>query len=130
MPSFTIDSSTVRGAIFDHPEVLTDRFLDQAKAAIAQAGENLVSARLAHVLKNPTGYYESRIRTDRSMDDYVVHDSRVVYGPWLEGTGSMNFPVTRFPGYRTFRIVRQQLEAHIDRIINKEVRLYLRSLND
>lgn len=25
------------------------------------------------------------------------------YGPWLEGVGSRNFPVTRFPGYHALR---------------------------
>jgi hypothetical protein len=33
-----------------------------------------------------------------------------VYGPWLEGVGSRNFPVTRFRGYHAFRVAAQELK--------------------
>jgi hypothetical protein len=52
-----------------------------------------------------------------------VHDDGVIYGPWLEGTGSRNAPVTRFPGYGSFRRASQQLDREIggiaDRILTR-----------
>jgi hypothetical protein len=80
---------------------------------------------LMEVLQHPTGYYESQITdTPVSSTLHRVHDNGVVYGPWLEGVGSRNYPVTRFKGYHTFRIVRNRMAqktkaivaAHLDRI--------------
>lgn len=86
----------------------------------AQHGYNLVHTRLRQVLKFPTGYYQSHIRTTRMADGWSVNDGgRIVYGPWLEGVGSRNFPHTRFKGYRTFRLVAQKMKAQAGPFFNK-----------
>lgn len=77
--------------------------------AVAEEATNRVHARLHEVLQHPTGYYESQVVTDRGVEESRVTDGGVVYGPWLEGTGSRNAS-TRFKGYRTFRIVTQGLK--------------------
>jgi hypothetical protein len=84
-----------------------------------------VLTQLDSVLVNPTGFYESQI-ADQTISPYLhrIHDSGVVYGPWLEGVGSRNYPVTRFKGYHTFRIVKNRMaqktkaiiEAHFARV--------------
>lgn len=95
------------GSIHDH---VADYEEDVAEA-LADAGQRLMLARLAKVLRHPTGYYESRIDTRQiGHNRFEVHDSGIVYGPWLEGTGSRNSPVTRFPGYHSFSIVEEQLK--------------------
>ena len=69
-----------------------------------------VLTQLGSVLQHPTGYYESQIVKDRvAPQTYSINDSNVIYGPWLEGIGSRNAPVTRFAGYHTFRIVRNRM---------------------
>ncbi|RPE40271.1 hypothetical protein EDD90_3307 [Streptomyces sp. Ag109_O5-1] len=69
-----------------------------------------VLMQLDSVLQHPTGYYESQIVKDRVAPDiYSVNDSGVIYGPWLEGIGSRNAPVTKFEGYHTFRTVRNRM---------------------
>jgi hypothetical protein len=90
-------------------------FLADATRDIAEQGEIDVRTHLARVLKHPTGYYQSNIRHDRVGADMVVHDHGVVYGPWLEGTGSRN-QTTRFKGYATFRRTTQQLQGKADTI--------------
>jgi hypothetical protein len=71
---------------------------------------------LGQVLQHPTGYYESQVRVNRiTPDRFAISDGGVVYGPWLEGVGSRNFPVTSFKGYSTFRRVKQRVEAKADR---------------
>lgn len=61
--------------------------------------------------KHPTGVYESHVRISNLMGDPVVNDGgRIKYGPWLEGVGSRNFPVTRFRGYHAFRLAAQRLD--------------------
>lgn len=51
-------------------------------------------------IRHPTPYYWTRIDTrELTPTLYEVHDHDIVYGPWLEGTGSRNAPATIFPGY-------------------------------
>ena len=52
----------------------------------------------------------------------------VIYGPWLEGTGSRNYPVTRFKGYRNWRRVTQMLEKAAKPIAEKSIREHLRAV--
>jgi hypothetical protein len=95
------------GAIHDH----VDDYSADVAEALADEGKEMVHKQLRRVLRNPTGYYESHIDTrPLSSTRYEIHDNDMVYGPWLEGTGSRNSPVTVFPGYRTFRIVEENLK--------------------
>ena len=92
---------------------------------VEQAAVDLVQALLDAVLKHPTGYYRSRIQASRSASGLTVTDSRVVYGHWLEGTGSRNYPVTRFRGYHTFKradmILREKAHAIARRHVTRAV---------
>lgn len=114
MPSFPIKfTSRIKGPISDgsiHRHVA--EYEEDVAEALADEGERLVLKRLSQVLRHPTGYYESRIATERTGHNrYEIHDSNVVYGPWLEGTGSRNKPRPGFPGYHSFKIVEGQLKS-------------------
>lgn len=101
----------ISGPLFDgRADAAVNAFTDEAEVRIAEHGVNMVRTQLDRVLRNPTGYYESQVQTDRSVGDVAINDNGVVYGPWLEGVGSRN-RTTRFKGYATFRIVTQQLDA-------------------
>ena len=82
---------------------------EEAKQAVGEAGVNLVRAQLSQVLRNPTGFYRSQVRTDRTALGPEVTDGGVVYGPWLEGTSSRNAS-SRFKGYATFRRMSRKLQ--------------------
>ncbi|MGV9803926.1 hypothetical protein ACWDTP_38425, partial [Mycobacterium sp. NPDC003449] len=56
---------------------------------------------------------------------YEVNDGGVVYGPWLEGTGSRNAPVTRFRGYATFRRVKAMIDRRAPGIAQRLLRRYI-----
>lgn len=86
-------------------------YADQVGYRVATFAEDQVRQRLGQVLQHPTGYYQSKITVERSGGGYRVTDQGVVYGPWLEGTGSRNAPVTSFAGYATFR----RTKALVDR---------------
>lgn len=125
MPLFEIKyKSRIKGPISDgsiHRHV-ADYEADVAEA-LAEEGQSLMLRRLSQVLRNPTGYYESRIDTKRrSHNRYEVHDSDVVYGPWLEGTGSRNKPRPGFPGYHSFSVVEEQLKRRRGSISRKILR--------
>lgn len=51
-------------------------------------------------IRHPTPYYWTRVDyREITSTRYEVHDHDIVYGPWLEGTGSRNSPNSIFPGY-------------------------------
>lgn len=96
---------TISGPLFDGRAAreLAD-YCDQAREDIAEFGEEYLLTLTGEFFKNPTPYYETRVTTERASADVSrVHDQGVVYGPWLEGVGSRNFPVTRFKGYGHWR---------------------------
>lgn len=105
MPELVFDARLAkRGPLFDgRTAKALHAYRGEISLRIAEEGEKLIRQRLHVVLKHPTGYYESKISVDRAGEGYRVSDGGVIYGPWLEGTGSRNSPVTRFPGYATFR---------------------------
>jgi len=86
------------------------------------------------------GYYQSRIQTERAVEDaQLIRDDRVVYGPWLEGVSSRNFRVMpgrirrglspRFSGYHAFREIAQVLDAQAEAMAEDRLPLYLEELN-
>jgi hypothetical protein len=110
---------TVRasGPLFDGTaSALVQRYTQAGGEEVARWAEQEVHRVLEQVLRNPTGYYQSQVRVNLvSNDSFAITDGGVVYGPWLEGVGSRNYPVTRFHGYSTFRRVAQRVEQRADR---------------
>lgn len=112
----TAEKTTSGGSLFDgSAERAIGRAADDAERVVAREGERMVRLRLGTVLRRPTGRYMSRIRTVRRGGVSEVNDSGIIYGPWLEGTGSRN-RTTRFKGYFTFRTVSQQLDRRAGRL--------------
>lgn len=104
------------------------KLIRDIKEEVADYGVFLVLMRLGQVLREPTGYYESRIRKERQQDDFFVTDSGVIYGPWLEGTGSRN-QISRFKGYRTFQITKRELDQKKVEIARPIVDRFVRDMN-
>lgn len=88
--------------------VLADLRHDARREVASQALAE-VHHELNASIRHPTPYYETQIKLEDLGADTVVHDSGVIYGPWLEGTGSRN-RTTRFKGYASFRKAAQRLE--------------------
>lgn len=109
-----------RGALFDgSAPMLLRRYADDVEREVAEYGLNLVHFHLAANLKHPTGYYQSHVQIRYEGGDPNISDGGVVYGPWLEGVGSRNSPVTRFKGYRVFRTVGQIVDRDAGRIADR-----------
>jgi len=103
------------GPLFDGRAAVAARDLTQALSEkVAEDGRQNVLANLHTSIRHPTGYYTSHVRVEaRSSLVHVVTDGGVVYGPWLEGTGSRN-ETTRFKGYASFRRALQETERSVD----------------
>ncbi|MFD7794323.1 hypothetical protein [Streptomyces sp. NPDC059759] len=93
-----LDVSTSRsGPMFDgRARAAANAYVNRLERNLAEEGLNILREEMRAVFRNPTGYYESRCVV---ADGRTIWDSGVVYGPWLAGVGSRNFPVTRFKGY-------------------------------
>ena len=90
-------STRATGPLFDgRARALANRYVDHLERNLAEEGLEILRGEMHRVFRNPTGYYESRCRVE---DGRRITDGRVVYGPWLAGVGSRNFPVTKFRGY-------------------------------
>jgi hypothetical protein len=120
---------TYSGPLFDGR---ADRAVDVAcgriNNVVADRGRDLVHIELGRVLRNPTGYYRSRVTTKRRGAYTDVTDQGVIYGNWLEGTGERN-RTTRFKGYTTFRRVTARLNIEGDEIAEPVLQAHLDRMN-
>lgn len=94
-------------------------FADELEAEGADWALDHIKGTFHTSFKEPTGAYESHVRVRKEMGSHVVTDGGFtgpVYGPWLEGVGSRNAPVTRFRGYSAFRKAAQALEMRFSRM--------------
>ena len=103
-------------------------FTREASLEIAQQGQQMWITQLDSSIKVNTGYYTSHIQINRAGNDNTVHDSGVIYGPWLEGTGSRN-RTTRFKGYHSMRKVKTRLDRMAPKIAERVLQKYLPRMN-
>jgi len=75
-----------------------------------------------------TGHYRRSIHGVASHLHGLIHDSNVVYGPWLEGVSNRNL-TTRFKGYASFRRVGQSLEKDAKKVLQGHVDKAVPELN-
>lgn len=76
------------------------------------------------------GRYVGQTRVTRVSDDRaVVHDGTSVYGPWLESTGSRNYPVTRFRGYSSAREAAEKVNARAEEVAAPIVARFVEGMN-
>jgi hypothetical protein len=126
MPEFTVTS----GPLFDgRADRIMGEYATRLREDLAQEAVNRIRQRLHEVIRHPTGRYESSIQTEMQADSLAVTDGGIIYGPWLESTGSRNYPVTRFRGYHTFRDIGQQMEAMAGPLAEQQLQPYVAELN-
>lgn len=76
-------------------------------------------------IRNPTPYYWTRIAVRPiTSTRYEVHDHDIVYGPWLEGTGSRNAPNSIFPGYWSQARAKETMKRRRGGIAQRILRQY------
>lgn len=114
MPGFSIEFEQHDiGPMFDGlgPQIMA-AYCEDVRQTEADEIQRMVLFHLSLVIKVNHGVYMGAIHQEASGDEITVTDRWIVYGPWLEGVGSRvgprgsgHWPLTRFPGYHTFRIV-------------------------
>lgn len=113
------------GPLFDGTaDRIAEEMCQEIEREVGDVGVGMVRAQLGNVLKHPTGRYSSHITAEPDGGDTRITDQDMVYGPWLEGTGSRN-RTTRFKGYATFRKVAEALRARSGAIGDQVAQPYI-----
>lgn len=123
-------SVTYHGPIFDgRADAMLNRATREMEHHLASVGADYVRAELERVLRKETPYYRLQVTSTEYPGRTVINDGGVVYGPWLEGTGSRN-RTTRFKGYATFRRMTVKLNAEAPRILAPSVDRLVAEINN
>lgn len=102
-------SSRVDGPLVDgRAQRALNAYVDHLENNLAEDGRTILLDQLDRVLKTQTPYYATRIEV---TEGHKIWDNRVIYGPWLAGIGSRNYPVTKFKGYDHWYVTRDRLNA-------------------
>lgn len=104
---------------------VVEEYRQDLEKVLARRAAQIVVRILKSRIRNPTPYYWNQIRAVPVGGHWEVVDGNVVYGPWLEGVGSRNAPVTRFRGYHAFKLAGQTMDAQAGAIGEQHLRLYI-----
>jgi hypothetical protein len=120
---------TVSGPFFDgRDHAVLDAMCEDIARTVANEGAIIMDAYLETVIRHPSDppFYQQHVGVSpgATLLDRDIDDGGIVYGPWLNGTGSRN-RTTRFKGYSHFRITTQRLEANASRIAQHVVGPYV-----
>lgn len=104
--------------------------INDMQRAVARKADERVEQLHRKFFKRPRPFYWMTVHARPRGTDWVVTDEgSVVYNHWLEGTGSRNYPRTRFKGYRSFRIATQEIRRRVRSITKPVVKDLCRKLN-
>lgn len=121
---------TVSGPIFQ-PAVVSAA-VDRLCRDIADDGGDAIAAQwlsnLNTSIRVNTGRYVSNINVRAEPHGALVNDNKVIYGNWLEGTGSRN-KTTRFKGYSSLRRAVATVRPRIPAIVAPSVSRFVRRVN-
>jgi hypothetical protein len=128
---------TFNGPVFDQYEtdIATERARqdteDALQDAVYERVKTLGQSRFRYVDKSNhhvPGKWLHSIRKTREGDLPAV-DTGIIYGYWLEGIGSRNFPKTRFRGYRMWRETTQMIQSEAEKIAQPHIDRAVERLN-
>lgn len=100
----------VKGPFFSPgADAHVDRGIAHMVRDVAREADRRVEILHKAFFRHPTPFYWTQVHAVPRADYWAVTDGGIVYGHWLEGTGSRN-RTTRFKGYKAFRLVTQSLQ--------------------
>lgn len=121
----------LNGPIFNSGEwdIIMAQSIPEVEDSVADTVLDMWRDTLDYNIRVNRDRYISETRVTRMDDAAVLNDGTSLYGPWLEGTGSRNAPVTRFKGYGSARDVAQRAQEDISTIAEPAVAQLVEELN-
>jgi hypothetical protein len=122
---------TLSGPFFESRARAMAGILAELEKDVADEGKAMVRSHLVAFIRKPTPYYWTRLEVRKypGGPGLSIWDNYIIYGPWLEGVGSRNFPNTRFKGYAAFRTQAGILERRAGEIGNRSLQRTIKKLN-
>ena len=121
---------TRHGPLFDgRADRKLEQMQDEIGRRVALVGSSIIRSELSKVLRVETPYYRLKNEAQKTAPGWRIWDSAVIYGNWLMGTGSRNFPKTRFKGYATYRRTFHQIEARAQVIAEYTAAEFVKGMN-
>lgn len=91
------------GPLFDgRAEEAVQDACDDMEKTVATLGAAVIRATMDTTFRRQTPFYRLKNEAVPDAPGWKIWDQGVIYGHWLEGTGSCN-RTTRFKGYRIYR---------------------------
>lgn len=119
-----------RGPLFDgRLEKAVAEACDETAKRVATRGASMWRTTLNSRLKTQTPFYRFKVVSRPDAPGWKIADQGIVYGHWLEGDGSRNAPVTRFPGYHSARGTTQRLNEQAKAVGEEVVAIYVKRMN-
>lgn len=109
-------------------EAALPRICQEIQDQVAAQANADVHMWMNHFFRHPTPYYETQVTVQRMGETTVVHDRGIIYGPWLDGSGSRN-QTTRFKGYAHWRLATQGAEQRVPQLADAVLRQHEGDLN-
>jgi hypothetical protein len=122
---------SVQGGLFDGGwEAGIDELMVDLVGAVADTALDTWRDNLNESIRVNNHRYVSETRVTRTTEESAtVHDGGSVYGPWLEGQGSRNYPVTRFKGYNSAREATEKVNAKADEVAAPVILRFVEAMN-
>jgi hypothetical protein len=116
---------SMSGPMFDgRADYEAEQATQKAAKDIGEEGLRMVRENLGEVIRtHPTGRYIPSVKLTGTDSSFTIGTS-IIYGRWIEGTGSRN-RTTRFKGYSTFRRTAQQLQSKSTEIAERAIIPYV-----
>jgi hypothetical protein len=125
------------GPLFDgSAAAMVEQMLEAVRTTVA--GQALVeweSGMEEHIRHSGPVYQTYAQARDEGGTERVVNDgwgetNDLPYGPWLEGVGSRNSPVTIFPGYHSLRDAFETTTGQVEELAAPVVEEWVEKIND
>lgn len=114
------------GPVFDgRAAKQLDNACDEIGRRVATLGAATIRTTQHATFKNETPYYRLQNEARKFPPNWEIWDRGVIYGPWLEGIGSRNFPKTRFRGYAIYRRTTQVIDRRAGNIAEYTIREFI-----
>lgn len=127
--TFTVE---FKGPFFDSAEWdgYMRQFMEDMTMDVADQGTRELRTSMFSTFKVPTGWYERTVKASPlSFGASKIDGEGTVYAWWLEGIGSRNAPVTRFPGYHLFLKETAKLNRGILKYVENDLRRFVDRVN-
>jgi hypothetical protein len=103
--------------------------ITESRHEVAEHGLERWMFNMNSSFQTQTPYYAVHARLRKFPHQDIVDDQQIVYGYWLEGIGSRNFPVTRFKGYRAMGRAFGLVKAHAVDIFTRAMGRHVRGMS-